>query len=74
MVRAGLSPAQALDAGTVGSAAFLRASGRIGRVQPGHEADLLLLARNPLVQIENSRSLVAVISEGRIVPDVVGLP
>lgn len=73
MVRAGLTPAQALHAGTIGGAAFLRTSPRIGRIAPGYEADLVLLARNPLVRIENSRSIVAVIADGERVPDVVSV-
>ena len=71
MVRAGLSPAQALQAGTVGGAAFLRASDRIGTIARGLDADLVLLSRNPLDQIENSRSIVAVISDGRLIEHVV---
>ena len=74
MVHAGLTPAQALYAGTQGSAAFLRRSDQVGRLAPGYEADLLLLARNPLTQIENSRSIVAVISDGQSVANVVSSP
>lgn len=74
MVKAGLTPAQALRAGTLGGAAFLRVSERVGRLAPGYEADIVLLARNPLMQIENSRSVVAVISDGIRVPDVVTSP
>lgn len=71
MVRAGLTPAQALHAGTAGAAAFLRLSDRVGRLEPGYEADLLLLARDPLIAIENSRTLVAVIADGEPVVDIV---
>ena len=71
MVRAGLTPAQALRAATLGSAAMLRSADRIGRIAPGYEADLLLLSRNPLARIENSRSIVGVIADGVIVPDIV---
>jgi imidazolonepropionase-like amidohydrolase len=53
IVRAGLTPAQALRAGTAGGAAFLRASDRIGAIAPGFEADLVLLSGNPL---ERSRT------------------
>ena len=67
MVRAGLTPAQALKAGTMGSAAFLRASDRVGAIAPGFEADLVLLSRNPLERVENSRSVVAVIADGRVI-------
>jgi imidazolonepropionase-like amidohydrolase len=71
MVKAGLTPAQALRAGTIGSAAFLKASNHLGQIAPGHEADLIILARNPLDAIENSRSIVAVISDGYLVPEPV---
>lgn len=71
MVRAGLTPAEALRAATVGSAEFLRRSDQVGRVAPGHEADLILLARNPLERIENSRSIVAVMADGQPVANVV---
>lgn len=70
MVRAGLTPAEALRAATLGGAAFLR-SAELGRIAPGYEADLLLLSGNPLESIENSRRLVAVVADGQIVPGVV---
>ncbi|MBI2261078.1 MAG: amidohydrolase family protein [Caulobacterales bacterium] len=71
MVRAGLTPAQALQAGTVGGAAFLRRPEQVGRLAPGYEADVVLLARNPLERIENSRSIVAVFADGERVAEVV---
>ena len=71
MVRAGLTPAQALLAATAGGAAFLRASNRIGAIAPGFTADVVLLSRNPLERIENSRSIVTVVARGRVIPQVV---
>ena len=71
MVRAGLSPAQALQAATLGGAAFLDRPDQVGRLAPGYRADILLLADNPLLTIENSRSIVAVIANGARVDDVV---
>lgn len=71
MVRAGLTPAQALQAGTAGGAAFLRRPEQVGRLAPGYEADFVLLARNPLTRIENSRSIVAVFADGVRVAGVV---
>ena len=73
MVRAGLSPAQALEAATTGGAAFLRADDRIGRIAPGCDADVVLLSHNPLDRIENSRRIVAVIEDGRLVEQVVAV-
>lgn len=67
MVRAGLTAAQALQAGTAGAAAFLRASGSVGTIAPGFEADLVLLSGNPLERIENSRTITAVITDGRVI-------
>lgn len=71
MVRSGMTPAQALAAGTAGGAAFLRAE-KLGRLAVGAEADMLILRRNPLERVENSRSIVAVVSDGRVVGAVVG--
>ena len=71
MVRAGLSPAAALRTATSGGAAFLGESDRLGLVTAGAEADLILLSRSPLDRIENSRSIVAVLSDGQLVADVV---
>ena len=71
MVRAGLSPAQSLQAATLGGAAFLDRQDQVGRLAPGYRADILLLADNPLLTIENSRRIVAVIADGARVDDVV---
>ncbi|MCH9650721.1 MAG: amidohydrolase family protein [Deltaproteobacteria bacterium] len=71
MVEAGLSPAQALAAATTGGASFLEKETSLGRIAPGYEADLLILTKNPLESILNSRSLAAVVNDGRIVDDVV---
>jgi imidazolonepropionase-like amidohydrolase len=71
MVSAGLSPAKALSAATAGGAAFLRSDSHLGRITEGFEADLLLLDRNPLERIENSRAISGVISNGKIVSGVI---
>ena len=71
MVRAGLSPAQALQAATLGGAALLDRQDQVGRLAPGYRADILLLADNPLLTIENSRRIVAVIADGARVEGVV---
>ena len=71
MVGAGMTPIEALRAATVGSASFLRASDRVGKIAPGFEADIILLSRNPLERIENSRSITTVIADGRLIDNVV---
>jgi imidazolonepropionase-like amidohydrolase len=37
----------------------------LGRIKPGYEADLVLLEKNPLESIENSRTIKAVIKSGK---------
>jgi imidazolonepropionase-like amidohydrolase len=65
MVDAGLSPFEALQTGTVYPASFLNIEDRIGTVQTGLDADLLLLDGNPLEDIANSRRVHGVMLRGR---------
>ena len=64
LVDAGLSERQALFAATVVPAMFLKLEGVMGQVKPGMEADLIVLADNPLDDIEHTRTIQAVISDG----------
>ena len=64
LVACGLTPYEALRAGTADAAEFLAASSEFGSVEPGRRADLLLLARNPLEDITNARRPVGVMSRG----------
>lgn len=66
LVRAGLSPAEALRAATLTGAAYLGRTADFGTVQSGRMADLLLLDANPLDDISNSRRIHAVILNGRL--------
>ncbi len=65
LVKAGLSPAEALRAATWKGAEFLGLAGRHGSVAAGKRADLVLLSGNPLVDIENVREIRAVVFDGR---------
>ena len=51
-VRAGLTPEQALATATTTAAALLGAEDRLGRVAPGHVADLIAVKGNPLENID----------------------
>jgi imidazolonepropionase-like amidohydrolase len=64
MVRAGLSPMEAIVAATQKSAALLKATDR-GTLEPGKRADFLVLAADPLADIRNTRQLVSVWHGGR---------
>lgn len=67
MVRAGLTPREALRTATLTPAAFFGLDGEMGRVAEGQRADLVLLAGDPLADIGNTRTIEAVISRGRVV-------
>ena len=59
MVRAGLSPMDAIVAATQKSAALIKASDR-GTLVAGKRADFLVLAADPTADIRNTRQLVSV--------------
>lgn len=66
LVDAGLSPRQAIAAATVNAAAWLGVADQAGAIEEGMRADIVLLEGNPLEDIRNTRSIVAVIRAGRL--------
>lgn len=66
LVRAGLAPLQALQSATLVNAEMLRLEKRIGAVEPGFEADLLVVDANPLENVRALLDPVLVISNGRV--------
>lgn len=65
LVDAGLTPFEALSTGTREVARFLGEDAEMGTVAVGKRADLVLLERNPLADIANTRSVVGVMVSGR---------
>src|SRR5215470_3790702 len=65
LVRAGFTPLEALRSATVSPAVYLSMSDRLGRVEKGKLADLVLLEANPLDDIANTRRIRAVVANGR---------
>ena len=65
MVKAGLTPLQALQAATINGARFLEREARHGVVEVGHAADLVILVANPLADITATRKIRSVILRGR---------
>lgn len=51
LVRAGLTPLEAVQAATVGAAAHLRISDEAGRIAPGLPADLVAVSGDPLADV-----------------------
>jgi len=64
-VKEGLTPAQALSAATRAGPAWFGTLDRYGAVAPGKAADLVLLERNPLEDIEATRGIQYVVLRGQ---------
>jgi hypothetical protein len=64
--KAGLTPAEALVAATLGPARYFGLEGEYGSIAEGKSADLVLLRENPLADIQNTRSIEAVVLGGRL--------
>ncbi len=68
LVKAGLTPAEALRTATVNPAKFLDADDSFGSVQPGRLADLVLLDADPLADVRNTRQIDGVFLGGVYLP------
>ncbi len=66
LVKAGLTPAQALRAATLAGARFLHRTEDFGSIDAGKKADLVLLRENPLLDISHTRSVETVVFGGRL--------
>ncbi len=65
LVRAGLTPLQAITVGTRNGAELLGASHEIGTLTPGHAANFIVLDKDPTLDIRNTETIAAVWKNGR---------
>jgi len=65
LVKAGLTPIEALRTATINPARFVGATDSLGVVAQGKIADLLLLNADPLIDIHNTTRIAAVVANGR---------
>ena len=65
-VECGLTPMEALVAGTRIGAEVIGAENVLGTIEPGKFADMLILGSNPLDDIENIRDINLIIQDGKI--------
>ena len=57
MVKAGMTPMQVIVAATGGGATIMKVDAKIGTLQPGNHADLVVLNANPLTDIRNTQKI-----------------
>jgi imidazolonepropionase-like amidohydrolase len=62
----GLNPLEALQCATLNGAALLGLADSHGTIEVNKTADIVMLAKNPLQQIDNLRSITHVIKNGKI--------
>lgn len=65
-VMGGMSPAEALHAGTIGAAAAIGRAAEFGSLEPGKFADLVILDHDPLTDIAHTLDIHAVMLGGRL--------
>jgi hypothetical protein len=65
LVRAGLSPLDALRAATLEPARFMGLADSLGTIKRGNIADLVLLEANPIRDIRNTRLVAGVVADGQ---------
>lgn len=65
LVRAGLTPRESLRAATRNVAVLLGVDS-LGLIAPGNVADLIVLSKDPLVDIRNTRAIQAVMARGHL--------
>jgi hypothetical protein len=66
LVESGLSPLQALRAASLTAAEALGKDDRLGTVEPGKFADMVVLDADPLLEIQNLKKIHLVVQDGKI--------
>lgn len=66
LVKAGLSPAEALKVATLNPAEYLGRTSDFGTVQKGRYADLIVLDANPLESVSNTKKINMVLFNGKV--------
>ncbi len=64
LVKAGLSPAQALISATSNAAEALGLKASLGKLEVGYAADIIAVAKSPLSDIEEMKKVVFVMRDG----------
>ena len=67
LVEAGINTSDVVKIATKNGAEALNLINQTGTIEPGKQADILILSANPIEDIENTKRIDAVISNGRIV-------
>jgi imidazolonepropionase-like amidohydrolase len=67
LVEAGINTSDVIKIATKNGAEALDLINQTGTIEPGKQSDMLILSANPIEDIENTKRIDAVISNGRII-------
>jgi imidazolonepropionase-like amidohydrolase len=67
MVMFGMTPAQAIQAATWNAADLIGRANDVGSLAPGHYADLIAVADDPLQRVETLEHVLVVVKGGAVV-------
>jgi imidazolonepropionase-like amidohydrolase len=67
LVEAGIHPLKVIDIATQNGAEALGINGTVGTLEIGKQADMIILDADPLENISNTKTIEAVIADGRFV-------
>jgi imidazolonepropionase-like amidohydrolase len=67
LVEAGISPLDVIKIATRNGADALGILNKVGTIEPGKEADMIVLTANPVTNISNTEKIEAIINEGKFV-------
>lgn len=67
LVQGGLTPQQAIRAATIDAATVLNMGEKLGTIETGKIADIIVINRDPVADITATRDLYMIIKEGRII-------
>lgn len=69
LVEAGIPELEVIRMATLGNAEIFGLDDTLGSIEPGKKADLVVLDKDPLQDIKNTKSIRLVLKDGRIVQD-----
>ena len=67
MVEAGISPLDVIKIATRNGAEALGILNKVGTIETGKEADMIVIATNPIDNISNTKNIEAIINDGKLV-------
>jgi imidazolonepropionase-like amidohydrolase len=67
LVEAGISPLDVIKIATRNGAEALGILNKVGTIENGKEADMIVIATNPIDNIGNTRDIEAIINDGKLI-------